>query len=79
MVVALTPGAADFLRMIGEYPEDAPERVVGKNLAGEFWGLFREHLGVALVMVAFELILLGIYWFVVGDYGEVRWEFNARR
>ena len=71
VVVALTPGAADFLKMIGEYPEDAPERVVGKNLAGEFWDLFREHVGMALMMVFFELILLGIYFYaVVGYWGS---------
>ncbi len=70
-VVALTPGAADFLRMIGEYPEDAPERVVGKNLVVEFAGLLRKHFGVAMVMVIFELILLGIYLFAVaGCWGS---------
>ena len=71
-VVALTPGAADFLRMIGAYPENAPERVVEKNLVGEFAGLLRQHFGVAIVMVIFELILLGIYLFaVVGIWGNL--------
>jgi hypothetical protein len=67
-VVTLTPGAADFLKLIGEYPEDAPERVVGKNLVEEFVELLKEHVGVALVMAAFELILLGIYGFAVRSF-----------
>jgi hypothetical protein len=68
VVVAFTPCAADFLRMVGEEPEDAPERVVGKSLVEEMAGLLREHLGVAMAMVFFELILLGIYWFAAVSF-----------
>lgn len=62
-VVAFTPAAADLLRMLGGYPEDAPTRVVAKSLVEQVAELARKHIGVALVMMILECVLIGLYGF----------------
>lgn len=61
-VVALTPCAADLLRMIGAWPHDWPSRIVNRGpLRSALW-LARAHPLISAVMGALEAFLLLLYF-----------------
>jgi len=60
-VVAFTPCAADLLRLLGAYPDDAPQRVVNEGMARSAVRLLSAHPGVAGAMALLEAVLLGLY------------------
>jgi hypothetical protein len=60
-VVAFTPCAAELLRLLGVYPEDAPKRVVNEEPLRSAMNLAYAHPGPAALMAALEVVLLGLY------------------
>ncbi len=60
-VVAFTPSAADLLRLLGAYPQDAPQRVVNQGPLRSAMRLAQAHPGPAAGMAALELVLLSFY------------------
>jgi hypothetical protein len=60
-VVAFTPCAAELLRLLGVYPEDAPKRVVDEGPLRSTMRLAHTHPGAAAVMAALEVVLLVLY------------------
>jgi hypothetical protein len=60
-VVALTPCAADLLRLWGAYPEDGPKHVVNEGPLRSALRLAQTHPWQAALMGALEFVLLGYY------------------
>jgi hypothetical protein len=60
-VVALTPCAADLLRLVGAYPEDGPKHVVNEGPLRSAMRLAQTHPWQAVLMAMFELVLLSYY------------------
>lgn len=60
-VVALTPCAADLLRLVGAYPEDGPKHVVNEGPLRSAIRLAQMHPWQAVLMAALEFVLLAYY------------------
>lgn len=63
LVVTFSPGATEFLQLVGAYPDtrSMPRRVVNEGLLASGWRLVRTHPGVAAGMVIFALPLAFLY------------------
>lgn len=72
LVVAFSPGATEFLQLIGAYPDtrSMPRRVVNEGLLVSGLRLVRTHPGVAAAMVTFAMPLLFLYG--AAGFGVVR-------
>jgi len=60
-VVALTPCAADLLRLVDAYPVDGPKNVVNEGPLRSAQRVARMHPWQAVLMAALEFVLLGYY------------------
>jgi 4-amino-4-deoxy-L-arabinose transferase-like glycosyltransferase len=63
LVVAFSPGATEFLQLLGMYPDTRtmPRRVVNEGLIASGQRLMKTHPGVAAGMVGFALPLVFLY------------------
>ncbi|MGD0095250.1 MAG: glycoside hydrolase family 2 protein [Terracidiphilus sp.] len=61
MVVALTPCAADLLRLVDAYPEDGPKHVVNEGPLSSAVRLVRMHPWHAALMAVLEAMLISLY------------------
>ena len=66
-VVAFTPDAAEFLELVGLYPdaESMPRRVLNEGVVRSVWRVIEVHPLVAVVMGLFEAYLVAVYGLAV--------------
>lgn len=71
-VVALTPCAAEALRLLGAWPQDWPSRVVDRGPVRSMLWIARRHPGIAAAMIALEAALLLLYLLCMHGAAQAR-------